>query len=68
MKRINTYEKFLEKERLPVIRDFGITDLMDVPLEPWARKGGLGAYINLVGSGGVLDAYLCEIPPGKSQI
>ncbi|MDP2645723.1 MAG: cupin domain-containing protein [Desulfobacterales bacterium] len=66
MERINTYEMFLEQEGIPVIRDYSIPDLMEVPLKPWARKGGLGAYINLVGAGGVIDAYLCEIPPGKA--
>ena len=68
MERINTYENWLKQEGLPVIRDFSIPDLMDVPLRPWARKGGLGAYINLKGSEGVIDAYLCEIPPEKSLL
>jgi mannose-6-phosphate isomerase-like protein (cupin superfamily) len=66
MKRINTYENWLEKEGLPVIRDYSIANVMDVALKPWDRKGGLGTYINLKGSEGVIDAYLCEIPPGKS--
>ena len=68
MERINTYEKWLEKEDLPVIGDYYVPDLMTVPLKPWPRKGDLGAYINLVGSEGIVDAYLCEIPPGKSLL
>lgn len=66
MKRINTYENWLKQEGLPIIREFSIPDMMAVPLAPWARKGGLGARVNLIGSEGVIDAYLCEIPPGKS--
>jgi mannose-6-phosphate isomerase-like protein (cupin superfamily) len=66
MERINTYEKWLEMEGLPVIKDYGITDLMTVSLKPWTRKGGLGAYINMIGAQGNADAYLCEIPPGGS--
>src|SRR5574340_601233 len=66
MERINTYENWLAKEGLPVIKDYSISDLMDVPLKPWRRKGGLGAYINLVGSEGAVDAYRCDIPPGGS--
>jgi len=37
-----------------------------IELAPWARKGGRGAYINLDGTGGTNDAYVCEIPPGGS--
>ena len=66
MEKIDTYEKWLETEGLPVIRDFSILDMMTVPLRSWPRKGGLGTFINLVGSEGQIDAYLCEIPPGES--
>src|SRR3989304_5737293 len=68
MERINTYERYLEKEGLPVIRDYSVWDLMTVPLKSWARKGGAGAYFNLVGSEGIIDAYVCEIPPGGSLL
>lgn len=68
MERINTYEKFLKQEGLPVIRDYYVPDVMAVSLKPWQRKGGLGAYINLIGAEGKTDAYLCEIPPGKSLL
>ena len=68
MERINTYEKWLEMEGLPVIKDYGITDLMAVPLKPWARKGGLGAHINMIGAEGNAQSYLCEIPPGGTLL
>ena len=68
MERINTYEKWLEKEGLPVIRDYGVFDLLGVPLQPWPRKGGRGVYLNLGGAEGQIDAYLCEIPPGKALL
>ena len=68
MERINTYEKWLEQEGLPVIREYGVPDLMEVPLKPWARKGGSGAYINLIGGEENLNAYLCEIPPGGTLL
>ncbi|MBI4296663.1 MAG: cupin domain-containing protein [Chloroflexi bacterium] len=68
MGRLNTYEKWLEKEGLPVFRDYSAAGLDTMPLKPWPRKGGLGAYLNLVGAEGVIDAYVCEIPPGGSLL
>lgn len=62
----STYQRWLESEGLPVIREYYIQDIRKVPLQPWARKGGRGAYLNLIGTGEANDAYICEIPPGKS--
>jgi quercetin dioxygenase-like cupin family protein len=62
----STYQKWLATQGIPVIRDFFIRDVRKAPLEPWERKGGFGVYLNLLGTGEVNDAYICEIPPGKS--
>src|SRR5581483_3295420 len=48
----------------PVIRDFYIEDLRTLELQPWAWKGGRGAYLNLIGTGDANDSYVCEIAPG----
>ena len=61
-----TYQRWLESEGIPVIRDFYIEDVRKVILKPWERKGGLGVYLNLIGTEERNDAYICEIPPGKS--
>jgi hypothetical protein len=68
MERINTYENWLKNEGLPIIKEYSVSDLMTIGLAPWPRRGGRGAYINLVGAEGTIDAYLCEIPPGKSLV
>jgi len=60
-----TYEEWVETEGIPVLKGFFVEDVRTVPVEPWARRGGLGCYINLEGTGGTLDAYVCEIPPGS---
>ena len=60
------YQKWVEGQGIPIIRDFYIEDLRKVELAPWAWKGVRGAYLNLIGTGDVNDAYICEIPPGKS--
>lgn len=57
------YERWQEAEGIPVIKGFHVQDLRSVPLAPWARKGGLGAFINLEGAEQLDDAYLCEILP-----
>lgn len=62
----SAYDRWVQSEDVPVVKGYYIEDLNKVPLENWDRKGGKGAVINLTGSEGATDAYLCEIPPGKS--
>jgi quercetin dioxygenase-like cupin family protein len=61
-----SYEKWLESEGIPVIKTFFVDDIRTVPLEPWDRKGGNGAFLQMEGAGQVNNCYICEIPPGKS--
>jgi len=60
------YQRWLDSEGIPVLRDFTVPDVRTVPLSRWERKGGSGVYLNLVGTEEVDDAYLCEIPPGEA--
>lgn len=60
----NTYLRWLNEEGLPVIGGWAVPDLKKVVLQPWRRRGGLGAYINLTGSEEATGGYVCEIPPG----
>ena len=62
----SAYQRWLRMEGLPVIRDYYIEDIRAVPLEPWERRGGSGVYLNLIGTGDMNDATICEIPPGRS--
>lgn len=64
--RISTYQQFLKREGLPSIRGFHIENIAEVMLAPWESTGGYGAYLNLEGSEEITNAYICEIPPGKS--
>ena len=66
MQKVNTYQAFQAREGIPVVRGFGVEDLRDHRSAPWARKGGRGSYVNLDGTGGTNDAYVCEIPPGQA--
>ncbi|MDP2718472.1 MAG: cupin domain-containing protein [Dehalococcoidia bacterium] len=63
---LSAYEKLVKSEGIPVLGGYHIYDLNQVSLGNWERKGGRGAFINLVGNEGSTDSYLCEIPPGGS--
>jgi len=60
------YERWKESEGLPTIRGYFIQNLLDMALTPWESRGGSGVFINLEGTGGFNDSYVCEIPPGQS--
>ena len=61
-----TYELFLDREAVPVVRGFHIEDINSMELYYWARLGGRGVYLNLDGSEGVNDCYIAEIAAGES--
>ncbi|MEK7210757.1 MAG: cupin domain-containing protein, partial [Candidatus Binatota bacterium] len=63
--RIDTYHNWQQSQKIPINTGFFIEDLRKVEVAAWDHKGGLGAFINLDGTGGTNDAYVCEIPPGK---
>lgn len=60
------YQKWTESQGVPILKEFYVKDLAAVELEPWEWRGGLGAYLNLIGTGESNDSYICEIPPGES--
>ena len=41
------YDQFVEREGIPVLKGYHVPDIMDVELEPWARMGAHGCYLNL---------------------
>ena len=62
--RVDIYHDWQQSQKIPINRGFFIEDLRTVEVAPWDLKGGLGAFINLDGTGGTNDGYVCEIPPG----
>jgi quercetin dioxygenase-like cupin family protein/oxalate decarboxylase/phosphoglucose isomerase-like protein (cupin superfamily) len=61
------YERWKRAEGLPTVSGYFVKNLLKLELAPWKSSGdGLAAIINLVGTGGFNDAYVCEIPAGKS--
>ncbi|MFQ5683387.1 MAG: ethanolamine ammonia lyase-activating protein [Candidatus Binatia bacterium] len=62
--RLDTYTEWQRKQKIPIIKGFFVEDIKEVELAPWDFKGGLGAFINLDGTGQTNDAYICEIAAG----
>ncbi|HEX2725494.1 MAG TPA: hypothetical protein VHN20_06715, partial [Beijerinckiaceae bacterium] len=59
------YERWIDSQRIPLVKDFYIEDLRTLEVAPWEWKGARGAYLNLIGTGNANDAYVLEIEPGK---
>jgi len=65
IERHDPYYDWQGKEGIPAITGLNVEDLETAPLEPWARTGGRGVFINLGTKPGYSRAaYLSEIPPG----
>jgi oxalate decarboxylase/phosphoglucose isomerase-like protein (cupin superfamily)/mannose-6-phosphate isomerase-like protein (cupin superfamily) len=60
------YERWMEKEGIPVVEGFGITDVRKLNLGRWRRLGCLGAYLQLRGLEGITGVYVGKLAPGAS--
>jgi oxalate decarboxylase/phosphoglucose isomerase-like protein (cupin superfamily) len=59
-----TYFQWMRRQGIPIIEGYGLEDVRDVALAPWARTGGSAAFVNLYGMEGVTGMYVGEIPAG----
>ena len=62
----SAYQQWVKSEGLPLVEGYGLEDVREVKLAPWARLGGKGAVIYLYGSEAFSGMYVAEIPPGGS--
>ncbi len=62
----NPYKDWQKEEGIPAITGYYIKDMNEVEVKPWARKGGKGSFVNLIGAEEANDCYVCEIAPGQS--
>lgn len=62
--RKTEYFKWMARQNVPVIDGYGVEDVRDLPMSPWARTRGNAAFINLYGMEGVTGMYVGEIPAG----
>ena len=61
------YERFMEKEGVPVVEGFGVTDVRNLPLKTWKRLGCDGAYLQLRGLEGITGVYVGKLAPGATS-
>ncbi|HTF93257.1 MAG TPA: hypothetical protein VK632_09425, partial [Verrucomicrobiae bacterium] len=64
--RKTTYFRWMAQQGIPVVDGFGVEDVRDIAMAPWARTGGNAAFINLYGMEGVTGMYVGEIPAGDA--
>jgi oxalate decarboxylase/phosphoglucose isomerase-like protein (cupin superfamily) len=62
--RIDVYTPWLEAQKIPIFRGYFIQDINELELAYWDLKGAPACFVLLEGTGGMNDAYVCEIPPG----
>jgi len=62
------YDDFIASEGLPIHRAIvGVEDVTELPRGPWPRIGGLGTFIELVGTHqSQRGLYVVEIPGGEA--
>ena len=66
--RLDTFKEWRDAQHIPIFRGFYIEDVNTLPLEYWDLKGIPACFVQLDGSGGMNDSYVCEIPPaGKTK-
>lgn len=58
------YDVFMNEQEIPIVRDFGVSKVQDLPLKPWKRTGGKGSFIQLYGTEGLWGCYVVEVPGG----
>jgi quercetin dioxygenase-like cupin family protein len=52
----------MQSEGIPIFRDLGVSNVRNLPLQPWKRLGGQGSYIQLWGTEGKWGNYVVEVP------
>jgi oxalate decarboxylase/phosphoglucose isomerase-like protein (cupin superfamily) len=61
------YERWMEKEGVPIVEGFGVSDIRNIPLRTWRRLSCEGAYLQLRGLEGITGVYVGKIAPGAAQ-
>ena len=60
------YERWMEKEGVPIVEGYGVTDVSKIPLKGWKRLGCEGAYLQFRGLEGITGVYVGRVAPGSA--
>ena len=58
------YERWMEREGVPIVEGFGVTDVLRLAFKSWPRVGGQGPYLNVRGLEGISAIYAGRHAPG----
>ena len=64
MTTVFPYRDWQKAEGLTRTEGYYIEDMATLDVQPWARYGAMGTFVNLNGAGGVNDLQILEIPAG----
>src|SRR5919106_2732784 len=56
------YFQWMKRQGIPIVEGYGLEDVREVALAPWARTGGKAAFVNLYGMEGVTGMVVAVIP------
>lgn len=60
------FTQWMESEGIPVHTGYGVEDVLSLERSDWPRKGGNGAFVQLVGMEGYTGVEIVEVAPGSS--
>lgn len=61
------YERWMEKEGVPIVEGYGVADVRNLPLAKWRRLGCDGAYLQLRGLEGITGVYIGRLDAGVTS-
>ncbi|MBV9119922.1 MAG: hypothetical protein JOZ39_04380 [Chloroflexi bacterium] len=60
------YEAWMQRQGIPILEGYGVSDIAAHPFEPWDLLGCPAYFIQLRGMEGITGMYVAEIPAGGS--
>lgn len=62
--QVTSHRRWVQSQGIPILSEFSVPNLKEVPVEPWDRLGARGTYVIFNAVEDMLDAYVLEIGKG----